>query len=740
MSSPTFQVIGQDINRVEGRVKVTGRATYAADHRFPNLAYAFGVLSTVASGQIAAIETSEALALPGVLGVWSHARPLRIFRSPADPATGTKVGEARPPFDDDRVYYYGQYVAVVVATTFEQARAAARLVQVRYHDEGASAMAVTIDAALAAHGELSRGGDAKRGDPDPTWQAAPVKIDVTYTTAPEVHHPLELHATVAYWQGDDVVLHDSTQSINGERNAIAKILGVPIERVTVKAPYIGGGFGGKLFMWNHTVIAGALARELGRPIKLYVERRHQSTTVGHRPFTRQRLRLAADREGKLLAIRHDTHSLTSLVDEFQEGCGNVTRALYDVAHLGVTHRMVPAHIGTPTSMRAPGAAPGLFALESAVDELALALNLDPIEFRLRNLPTVDPEKKLPWSSNHFPECFAVGRERFGWDRRDPRPGSMRDGTDILGWGVAGASWGAHRGVCAARAEFRADGILRVTCGTQDIGTGTYTVIAQVAAEITTVPIARIEVVLGDTRLPQGPNSGGSQVTATVIPAVAEAARNVTQALFRVTTRKQGPLAGHDPAKLALRGGQIVSTQDSAVRCEIGAALAACRLGSIDAEGKGGPSPDAQKYAFRCFGAHFAEVRWDPGLARLRISRVVSVLDAGRIINAKTARSQIHGALIMGLGMTLMEESIYDPHTGRVVNDNFADYHIPCHADTPEMDVVFLDHPDPHLGEFGARGIGELGITGITAAIANAVHHATGRRIRDLPITIDKLLA
>jgi len=736
--SSALNIIGQGINRVEGRAKVTGRANYAADNHPPGLVYAFGVHSTVASGRIATIATEEARALPGVLGVWHHGNIPPIFRSPNDHGSGTKVGEARPPFEDDRVYYAGQYVAVVAATTFEQARAAAQLVSVRYEDEP-DPVAATMESALAAHGEISRGGDARRGDPEAAWDAAAVKIDATYTTAPEVHHPLELHATVAVWQGDDVVLHDSTQSLNGERNAIAKMLGVPLERVTVKAPYIGGGFGGKLFMWNHTVIACALARELGRPVKLYVERRHQSTSVGHRPFTRQRLRVAADEAGKLLSVRHETHSLTSLVDEFQEGCGGVTRALYEVANLGVTHRMVPANIGTPTSMRAPGAAPGLFALECAVDELAQALRLDPIEFRLRNLPELEPERKLPWSSNHLPECFAVGSARFGWARRDPAPGSMRDGSEILGWGVAGASWGAHRGPCAARAEFRLDGTLRVSCGTQDIGTGTYTVIAQVAAEVTSLPVERITVVLGDTRLPPGPNSGGSQVTATVIPAVAEAARNVTQALFRVATRRNGPLAGKDPKQLSLLGGVIVYAEDPTLRRTIPETLAACRLGSIDAEGRSGPNPEAQKYAFRCFGAHFAEVRWDPGLARLRVSRIVSVLDAGRIINAKTALSQIHGALLMGLGMTLMEESVYDPRTGRVVNDNFADYHIPTHADTPEMDVVFLDHPDPHMGEFGARGIGELGITGITAAIANAVHHATGKRVRDLPIVTEKLL-
>lgn len=735
--SSTLTIVGKGINRVEGRAKVTGRALYAADNHFPGLVHAFGIFSTIASGRVADVADAAACALPGVLGVWHHGNFPNLHRSPNDQPSGTKVAEARPPFEDDGVYYAGQYVAIVVATTFEQARAAARLVRIQYADRREPA--VTIDAALKAHGARPRDADSRRGDPESAWESATVRVDATYTTAPEIHHPMELHATVAVWRGDAVELHDSTQSINGERNGAAKILGVPLDRVTIKAPYVGGGFGGKLFLWHHTVIAGALARELGVPVKLIVERRQQSTTVGHRPFTRQRLRLGANPEGKLLSLRQDSQSLTSVVDEFLENCGNATRALYDVAHLGITHRIVPVHIGTPTSFRAPGAAPGLFAVESAVDELALALSLDPIEFRLRNLPGQDPEKKLPWSSNHSRECFQVAAERFGWARRTSQPGSMREGAEILGWGVAAASWGAHRSPCAARVELRADGSARVSCGTQDIGTGTYTVIAQIAAEISTLPIEKIIVALGDTTLPPGPNSGGSQVTATVVPAVAEATRNALQTLFRVATRKGGPLAGRDIKKLSVHAGEIVSEEDAAVRISISGVLSACRLGSVDAEGRSGPGPDAQKYSFRCFGVHLVEVRWDPGIARLRVSRVVSVLDAGRIINAKTARNQIYGAILMGIGMATLEESLYDPRSGRVVNDNFADYHIPSHADTPVMDVVFLDHPDPHIGEFGARGIGELGITGLPAAIANAVHHATGRRIRDLPITCDKLI-
>jgi xanthine dehydrogenase YagR molybdenum-binding subunit len=730
-----LNVIGLGLNRVEGRAKVTGRANYAADNHRPGLAHAFGVFSDRAPARVTEIDARLAEEQPGVLGVWHHGNFPPLYRSPNEFPSATKVGEVRVPFEDDRAHYAGQFVAVVVAETFEQARAAARLVRVRYADEGTPV--VTIDAGLAAQGGRAVESDRQRGDPAAAWETSPVQLDATYHTGPEVHHPLETHASVATWTGDHLELHESTQWIIGQRNALAKILGIPSERVTVKAPYIGGGFGGKLFLWPHSVVASAISRFLGRPVKLVVERKNQATTVGHRPATRQRLRLGATAEGKLLSIRHENQSLTSMVENFTERCGEVTRSLYACENLGISHRAIPAHIGSPTAMRAPGAAPGLYALECAMDELAVALRLDPLELRLRNLPEVDPESKKPWSSNHFRECFAVAAERFGWARRNAEPGSMREGEELVGWGIAAATWGAPRGACSARVELRADGSARVSCATQDIGTGTYTVVAQVAAEVTSLPIERIEVSLGDSDLPPGPISGGSMVTSTVVPAVAEAARAALNALFRAATRAGGPLAGQDAKKLAARDGSVHAPEGGPAT--FAAVLAAGRLAAVDGEARTAPGTERSTYSFRCFGVHCAEVRWNPSLARLRVSRVTSVLDAGRIINAKTARNQITGAIMMGVGMALFEESIYDPRTSRVVNDNFADYHIPVHADAPQMDVVFLDHPDPHIGEFGARGIGELGITGLPAAVANAVYHATGKRLRDLPISVEKVL-
>lgn len=731
------KIIGQPVDRVDGRAKVTGRARYAADNPVPGFVHGYGVFSTIGAGRITAIDATAATKLPGVLGVWHHGNAPKLFRSPNRQDTD-RVGEVRTPFEDDRVYYAGQFVAVVVAETFEQARAAARLVRVSYREEKP---VVSLEAAMAAHGTRAPRdeSDSQRGEPARAWESAEVKIDATYSTPTEVHNPMELHGAIAAWNGERLEVHDSTQWVVGQRNALAQVFGIPLEHVTVRSAYIGGGFGGKLFLWPHTIVAALAAREVGRPVKLVLERRQEFTTVGHRPPTRQRMRFGATKDGRLVSVRHDSISPTSQVDEFVESCGGTTRVLYSCPNLAISYQTTSANIGTPTPMRAPGAAPGTFALECAMDELALALGLDPVAFRLRNYAEKDEAKDLPWSSNHLRECYSIASERFGWKQRQPAPGSMRDGEEILGWGMAAACWPGDRDKAAARVQLRADGTACVSCATQDIGTGTYTVIAQVAAEITGLPLAKIEVQLGDSSFPEGPISGGSQVTATVVPAVAEASRQAINNLLRVARQPGAPFAGLEAKALSLRDGAVVSAEGDK-RATIADVLAAARLASIDGEAKTAPGDESKKYSFRCFGAHFVEVRWDPGIARLRVARVVTAIDAGRIINRKTATNQVLGSIVMGLGMTLFEQSIYDPRTGRVVTDNVADYLMPLNSDAPVMDVVLLDHPDPHVGEFGARGIGEIGITGIAAAVVNAIYHATGKRIRDLPVLTEKLLA
>lgn len=738
MSTETLKVIGTGLNRVEGRAKVTGRANYAADNHAAGLVHAYGVVSTIGAGRIESMDLAAAQNAPGVLAILHHRNMPKLYRSPNEFENGTRVGEVRIPFEDETIYYAGQFVALVVAETFEQARAAARLVRVTYRPEKPKLNYFTEE----------RPGDAKeskehpgyqRGQPDEAWVSAPVKVEAMYSLPVEVHNPMEIHASTARWEDGRLEIHESTQWVVGQHKALAQVLGISPQDVTVHAPFIGGGFGGKLFMWPHTVLAAVAAREVQRPVKFMLERKNEFTTVGHRPPTKQLMRVGASADGKLVALRHDTWCQTSKVQEFMDSVGDVSGVLYDCPNVAITQRVVGGSVGTPTPMRAPGAASGMVGLEGAMDEMAVALKLDPIEFRLRNLAAMDPTEKLPWSGNHVRECIELAAKKFGWDRRDPAVGSMREGDEILGWGFALATWTAERSNATARVELRADGTVRVACATQDIGTGTYTVIAQAAAEATGVPVERIEVEIGRSGLPEGPISGGSMATATVIPAVLAATKKAVAALAKLATQADGVFAGSDPKALTLAEGAL-HDQRSGRSVPLAATLAPTRVASVSGEAKSAPGPERKKFSFRSFGAHCLEVRWDPGIAKLRVSRVVTVIDAGRIINRKTAANQIYGGIMMGLGMGRLEESVYDLRNGRVLTDNIADYLMPVHADTPDLDVTFIEHPDEHMGGFGARGVGEIGVTGVAPALISAVYHATGKRVRDLPVTIEKLLA
>ena len=724
-------VIGRSVNRIDGRKKVTGQADYAADHNPDGLVHGYGVMSTIASGRVTGIDAAKAVAAPGVLAVLHHGNIPPLYRSSNDWETQTTVGEVRPPFEDDRVYYAGQFVALVVAKTFEQARDAAALVNISYQEEK-PLIHWTDDLKIEPQDE------AKRGNPDEAFAHAEVLHEATYWTPTETHNPIEMHGAVAAWEGDRLTVYSSTQGVIFERNALAMVLGVPVDRVTVLSPYLGSGFGGKLFLWPHTVLASVAAKQMQRPVKVSVTRSAMFTTVGHRPATKQSLKLAAKKDGQLTAIQHDTVCHTSFTDLYLEDCGTTTKALYTAKNLHVAHAVARVNRGTPTAMRAPGSAPGLFALESAMDELAIKLNMDPVELRLKNIADIEQDTGKPWSSNHLHECLQVGAEKFGWSKRSVTPGSMKNGDKVLGWGVAACSWPADRQACSARVDIRADGSVRVSCATQDIGTGTYTVIAQVVAELTGLPFEKIDVKLGDTSLPPGPISGGSWVTATVTPAVAEATRQALKRLTAIAIEKQGPLANADEKSIEARNGGLYNKNDDK-QASFAEILASRRLASLSGEVTTSLGPDADKFAFRSFGAHFIEVEWEPAIARLRVARCVSVLDGGRMINPKAAHNQIAGAIVMGVGMALFEETLFDGRSGRPINNNFADYVVSTNADAPQMDITFLDHPDLHLNEFGARGIGEIGLTGLAASVANAVYHATGKRVRELPITLDKLM-
>jgi xanthine dehydrogenase YagR molybdenum-binding subunit len=729
-------IIGAAVPRIDGPLKVSGNAKYTADFYFPEMVYAVPVCSTVAKGRITRLDTSDAEKMPGVVAILHRENIGRLYRSARDLTFSAYLDERRPPFEDDVIYYNGQYVALAVAETFEQAQAAAATVQVVY-----SAEKPDLSNNLEPEGKLKVG--SIRGDTEAAFATAPVKIDETYVTPVETHNPIELHASVSIWDGSKFTLYETTQGVVNHRAVMAQVLGVPKENVQVISLFLGSGFGGKLFPWPHSVLAAAVSRDLYRPVKLVISRSMMFSNVGHRPVTQQRVRLAATPEGKLVSFQHDYVNHTSILDNYEEKCGEATPYLYSVPNLRVSSGLARRNVGTPTAMRGPGAVPGLFATESAMDELAIKLNVDPVEFRLLNEPQKDESNGLPFSSRHFQECLRVGAEKFGWSKRNPAVGSMREGDLVLGWGMGACSWIAERLSCEANVELRSDGTVRVTCATQDIGTGTYTILAQVVSAKTGVPLERISVVLGDTSLPSGPISGGSMVTASVIPAVSAASdQAISNLLFTTTQTANSPFAGKTFNELALTNGRVHeknSPPDNGIPYETVLKNANVSEATGNGKSEGTFLKRADKYSTHSFGAHFVEVTWDPGIARLRVRRVVTVIDGGRIINQRPARNQVEGAIMMGVGMSLFEETHYDPQTGHPVNNNLADYCMAVNADTPEIDVTFLDYPDFVLNEYGARGVGEIGLAGVAAAIASAVYHASGVRIRRLPVKIEDLL-
>ena len=536
--------------RVDGPLKVSGVAMYTSDHNFPGMLYAVPVCATIANGTVTAIDSSRAESMPGVKAVYTRQNLGKLFRTaPAQDFTGI-VDERRPPFEDDTVRYYGQYVAAVVALKFEQAVAAASAVKVTYNSQ-------KPDVREHLETDEKPKEDSKRGNPEPAFQSAPVKVDETYVTPTETHNPIELHASVAVWDGQNFTLYETSQAVMNSRDVLSQWLGVPQENVRVISRFLGSGFGGKLWPWTHCAIAASAARNLNRPVKLVLTRDMMFQSVGHRPRTQQRIRLGAAPDGKLISVMHDSLNHTSILDDYSEGCSEATAYSYSTPNLRATSGLVRRNVGTPTSMRGPGAVPGLFALESAMDELAIKLNMDPIKLRLLNEPQKDEGLNLPFSSRHMVECLNVGAEKFGWSRRTPQVGSMKKDGLILGWGVAGCSWIAERMGTEASVDLRDDGTARVSCATQDIGTGTYTVLSQIVADKTGIPHHKIEVVLGDSDLPPGPISGGSWATASVIPPVLEAIEKAQQTLFTIAIQGKNPaFAGQKPESLAFTDGCV----------------------------------------------------------------------------------------------------------------------------------------------------------------------------------------
>jgi xanthine dehydrogenase YagR molybdenum-binding subunit len=695
-------LVGSAIDRIDGPLKVTGAARYTADAPVEMPLFAVLVSSTIARGRITAIDDAAARALDGVVDVLTYRNAPRLHETSFDFTVPTIYVEGGlMPLQTDRVCYSGQFVAAVIATTFEEARAGAARLHIAYETETA---AVTLDERRDQSEPVEQffGSplNIERGDVDRAFATSSTVVEATYRTPEETHNPLEPSATVAQWDGNVLTVHDATQWIMGTRSTLAHFFGLPLENVHVICPFVGGGFGCKGFMWPHTVIAALAAKATGKPVKVVLDRSQFFTASGYRPQTEQHLRIASDAAGTLTAIEHDVLSPTSAVSEWVEPAGKTTPWLYDVPNLRTTHRIVRIDVATPTAMRAPGEAPGSFALESAMDELAAALQMDPLDVRVRNHATIDRTSGSPFSSKHLLECYREGARRFGWERRTPLPRAMREGSELVGFGMATATYPAFSGPTEVRVRVEAGARVAVECATHDLGTGMYTVIAQVAADSLSLPLERIDVRIGNSAYPRAPVAGGSQSTASVAPAVADACRALRERT----------------------GGTI---DDRAV--------------GIEATGSATDDYDAEHFSFHSFGAQFCEVRVDEELARVRVSRFVGVFDCGRIVNPKTARSQMIGGITMGIGMALLEETVRDSRNGAVVTNNFADYRIATNADIPPIEIAFVDEPDTRLNAIGVRGIGEIAITGVAAAVANAVFHATGKRVRDLPILPEKLL-
>jgi xanthine dehydrogenase YagR molybdenum-binding subunit len=734
--------IGKEMSRVDGVAKVTGRAKYAAEFRAPNLAYGFIVLGTVAKGRIRSIDTGEAEQAPGVVRVFTHLNAPKLGPKAnteyAPPRNAREQDKSFRALQSDVIYFNMQPVALVVAETYEQARYAARLVKVAYDAE----RHVSDTEALRAQARVpSQGPPVKpRGNPEAAMKAAPVRVEAEYRIPIEHHNPMELHAAVAAWEGDRLTIFDKTQEVYGVRRHLASSFNVPEENVQVISPYVGGAFGSSLRPNYYPALTAMAARELKRPVKVVYTRTQMYTGHGYRPYTIQKIALGAEASGKLTSMIHTAVHNTSSFEEFNDNTTGFTRQVYACPNLLAPTMITATDLPTPTWMRAPGAVSGMFALECAMDELAYALKIDPLELRLINYAEVDPESGRPWSSKALRECYRLGAEKFGWKQRKMEPRSMRDGRLLVGWGTATGVWGAFQRPAIARITLSAEGTAHVTSATSDIGPGTYTVMTMIAAEYLGLQIERVKFELGDTNFPRAPAQGGSQTTSSVGSAVYGAALAIGAKLLALANQDaNSPLKSAAAADVEMMDGRLRLKSDPSRFVSIPEIMRRNSLSEITETFESKPSPERQKYATMAHGAQFVEVKVDPDLGIIRVTRAIEVTACGKIINPKASHSQEIGGVVWGIGMALQEATEIDHRFGRIMNPNLQHYHVPVNADIHEVETMFVEEEDTVVNPLGVKGMGELGMVGIPAAIANAVFHATGRRIRELPITPDKLL-
>ena len=763
-TNPGTGVVGQPLNRVDGRDKVTGRAKYAAEYnQLPGLVHAVIKTSDVAKGRITGFDTTAAMKQPGVLAILTYQNIPKLARTPNDAegkkAIGAPMGYL--PLTDDQIHYAGQPVAVVVADTLERAQYAAALLKVQVAAEKPIASYEDPKAQLFDPEKIQDGkapSHVKRGDAQAAFAAAPVQLTHKYTHAINHHNPMEPGATTAHWEAPDrLTIYESTQGVTRTQKSVSTMLGLSAEQVRVVTKYLGGGFGCKGSAWPHTILTVQAAKAVGRPVKLSLTRPQMFTGMGHREDQTQTLRLGATKEGKLTALIHEKTSTTSPWDNYAESNSKIINMLYDCPTFEASYQLARANVMTSTFTRAPGEAPGSFALESSMDDLAYQLGIDPIEIRLRNYAEKDPSTGQTWSSKSLRQCYARGAELFGWSKRNPKNGATRDGRLLVGWGMATASYPVHNSQGTARARLYADGHAVVQSGATDLGTGTYTVMTQVACDALGLPMDKVRFELGDTKLPTAPNSGGSVAAGTVSSSVYMAVQDLWQKLIKVAVLdKKSPLYRAKITDVEAKGGRLQLKSDAKKGEGFAELMKRADMADVEGNGQGrygssyedaqaaanaDPSKkdEAAHHSMHSFGAHFCEVKVDPDLGTVRVTRWVSVHGAGRILNAKTARSQIIGGSIFGIGAALMEGTVRDQNFSRYTNASLADYHIPVNADIPEMTVEFIDEHDPYINAMGVKGIGEISMVGVSAAVANAVFHATGKRVRELPLTPDKIL-
>lgn len=720
-----MKYIGKEMSRVDGVAKVTGAAKYAVEFQAPNVAYGFIAQSAIAKGSIKSIETSEAEKQPGVIKIFTH---LNATKSLAQ-------GKAFTALQSDKIVFSQQPIALVVAETYEQARFAARLVKASYVEEKAG----TDHRAALVRAVASRSAKP-RGNAAAALQSAPVKIEAEYTIPVEHHNPMEMHGAIAAWEGDRLTIFDKSQEVYGVRRHLAQSFGIAPEQINVVSPYVGGAFGAALLPHYYVFLTAMAAREIKRPVKLSYTRRQMFTGHGYRPSYTQKVSIGATRDGKLQSIIHEAVGATSSFEDFTESPNSPGRSIYVCPNYDTPYKLVKLDLATPTWMRAPGAVSGMFALESALDELSYALKIDPLELRLINYAETDPETGKPFSSKALRECYKQGAAKFGWERRKPEPRSMRDGRWLVGWGTATGTWGAFQMPASVRITLRADGTAHVGSATSDIGPGTYTVITMIAAEFLGVAPDKVKFELGDTKLPQAPSQGGSWTTASVGSAVHGAALNIKQKLFDLALKEaNSPFAGAQVDAVELSDGALRLTNDPSKSVSMAELMRKNNLTEIIENYQSKPNPERQKYTSLAHGAQFVEVKVDEALGIVKVTRVVEATASGRIMNPKTSHSQEMGGVVWGIGMALTEVTEIDHRYGRIMNPQLADYHVPVNADVHEVVTDFVEEDDKIINPLGIKGMGELCMVGVPAAIANAVYHATGKRVRDLPITVDKLL-